>query len=265
MLQQALLLTLMYWIVIGVDGFTSLQTIQRPIIMAAITGFVLGNLTTGIIMGGLLEAVFMGISGVGGSKPAQPQVSTVFCVALVILTKVDIAVAIALALPFGVMASSINNVWKPVYVLFEPYFEKLALQGKSKQFTWAHYIFNFTIRPSGLSLILFLSLWLGVNQAEVLMAKIPPNVMNGITAAGNLLPVVGYGILAYMLWTKNKHMLWLFLGFLLATYLKLPTLAIAGLGIIIAVATFMRDLELRNMSDQMNKKPIDEKEEFLNA
>ena len=262
MLGHALLLATMYWIAIGFDGFTSLQTIQRPIVMALITGLVLGDVETGIIMGGLLEAVFMGVSGIGGSKPAQPQVSTVFCVSLVIKTNVDIETAVALALPFGTLASSVNNLYRPVYVLFEPYFERLAREGKSKQFTLAHYIFNFLVRPSGLSLILFVSVWLGTAQAEAIMAGIPKNLMAGINAAGAMLPIVGYSILAHMLWTQHKHMLWIFLGFILATYLGMPTLAIAGLGAIIAVTTFMRDYQIHNLG---HGQVVDEKEDFLNG
>jgi PTS system mannose-specific IIC component len=264
MLQTAILVTFMYWALISLDGLTSFQTIQRPIVMAMFTGLVLGDLQTGIIMGGLLEAVFMGVSGIGGAKPAQPQVSTVFVVTLAIMTEVDVATAVALAMPFGTLATTMNNFWKPIYVLFEPSFEKMAAEGKPDQFFWAHVAFCFTLRPMAMCIVLFASVWAGTGAAEAILSWIPANVMNGVQAAGELLPIVGYGILAHMLWTQKKHLIWLFLGFLTATYLGVPTLALAGFAAIIAIIMLMRDIEIHNLRESAAA-AVDEKEDFLNG
>ena len=70
MIQSALLVMLAWLIVNGVDRVMSWQTFARPIVTAAITGLVLGDLTTGVVMGASLEAIFMGISAIGGSVPA---------------------------------------------------------------------------------------------------------------------------------------------------------------------------------------------------
>ena len=59
MIQSALLVMLAWLIVNGVDRVMSWQTFARPIVTAAITGLVLGDLTTGVIMGASLEAIFM--------------------------------------------------------------------------------------------------------------------------------------------------------------------------------------------------------------
>ena len=66
MIQSALLVMLAWLIVNGVDRVMSWQTFARPIVTAAITGLVLGDLTTGVVMGASLEAIFMGISAIGG-------------------------------------------------------------------------------------------------------------------------------------------------------------------------------------------------------
>ena len=51
MIQSALLVMLAWLIVNGVDRVMSWQTFARPIVTAAITGLVLGDLTTGVVMG----------------------------------------------------------------------------------------------------------------------------------------------------------------------------------------------------------------------
>lgn len=60
MIQSALLVMLAWLIVNGVDRVMSWQTFARPIVTAAITGLVLGDLTTGVVMGASLEAIFHG-------------------------------------------------------------------------------------------------------------------------------------------------------------------------------------------------------------
>ena len=63
---------------------------------------------------------------------------------------------------------------------------------------------------------------------------ISPNLMAGLAATGGLLPAVGFAILMRMLWSKQLSPYY-FLGFVLAAYLKLPSVAVAAIGIIIVV------------------------------
>ena len=44
---------------------------QRPIITASLTGLVLGDFQTGVIIGGTLELVWMGFMNIGASIPAD--------------------------------------------------------------------------------------------------------------------------------------------------------------------------------------------------
>ena len=62
MIQSALLVMLAWLIVNGVDRVMSWQTFARPIVTAAITGLVLGDLTTGDFHGDFRNRRF----GAGG-------------------------------------------------------------------------------------------------------------------------------------------------------------------------------------------------------
>lgn len=67
--------------------------------------------------------------------------------------------------------------------------------------------------------------------------------MNGLSAAGGLLPAVGFAMLMKMLW-DNKLAVFYLLGFILTAYLKLPAIAVAAIGFVICVVTAQRDLNL---------------------
>lgn len=70
--------------------------------------------------------------------------------------------------------------------------------------------------------------------------------MTGLTVCGQLLPAVGLALLMKMIWTKEIGIYYL-LGFVMFIYMKLPIIAIAVIGIVIVVATAMRDFEINRM------------------
>lgn len=76
--------------------------------------------------------------------------------------------------------------------------------------------------------------------------------MNGLSAAGGLLPAVGFAMLMKMLW-DNKLAVFYLLGFILTAYLKLPAVAVAAIGLVICVVTAQRDLVLMNLSQTTAK------------
>ena len=101
MIQSGLICALVWLLVQGIDRMLSWQTLQRPIVTATLTGLLLGDLHTGIVMAASLEAIFMGISAIGGSVPSDACASSIIAVAYTILTGADVETGLALAMPIG--------------------------------------------------------------------------------------------------------------------------------------------------------------------
>ena len=68
MVTSALIITLVYYLIFVGDFLVGWQTISRPIVAGPIIGLALGDIRTGIVMGGSLEAIFMGIYLVNARK-----------------------------------------------------------------------------------------------------------------------------------------------------------------------------------------------------
>ena len=81
MLVPALFVAFAYWITWLIDGILGWQTMTRPIVLGTVIGLLCGDLKTGVIMGASLEAVYMGISGIGGSLAADYRSGTAVGVA----------------------------------------------------------------------------------------------------------------------------------------------------------------------------------------
>ncbi len=73
--------------------------------------------------------------------------------------------------------------------------------------------------------------------------------MAGLAATGGLLPAVGFAILLRMLWSKNLSPFY-FLGFILAAYVNLPSVAIAAIGIIIVILQWNRDKQIMDLENK---------------
>lgn len=98
-ITAAIICAVVYAVINWLDPYTlSWQCLNRPIVVAPLVGLLLGDFQTGIIMGASLEAIFMGISAVGGSIPSDCLSGSIIAVAYAIVVGGDGAMETGLAL-----------------------------------------------------------------------------------------------------------------------------------------------------------------------
>jgi fructoselysine and glucoselysine-specific PTS system IID component len=93
-----------------------------------------------------------------------------------------------------------------------------------------------------MGIIVFLALLLGAPAMKIFLDKIPQWVNEGLQLAGNMLPALGFALLLNVMYQK-KVAPYFFLGFILSSYLKLPMIAIGGLGVVLALILANRSKE----------------------
>ena len=123
--MTALLCALVYWFVCWFDDYAG-TALSRPIVLGPITGLVLGDIQTGVIMGASLEAVYMGVSPIGTVMSSNTRLSTVLGVALAINSGLDMEAALALVVPIGSLMTFINPFQTALRALTYPMFVKCA-------------------------------------------------------------------------------------------------------------------------------------------
>lgn len=244
--------------------------IRRPLVMSMLVGLALGDLRTGIMMGASLEVIFLGISGIGGAMPSDSMTGAIFGTAFAILNHQGVAVALSLAVPISLLAVFVNQLVIFIRGLLLTFFEKYAEADRSKAIEHLQYL-SIIGGPLVYALIGFLGIYLGSSSISTLVHAIPEVVMNGLTVLGQMLPALGIALLLNMIYEKG-NMIYLLLGFLLACYLKLPIIAVALIGIILAVILSSIDksiLDVKNMktAEQPKASPSNEdsiEEDFFN-
>ena len=249
MLQIALLASLCVFICFGGNWLWGQTMIERPLVVGAVAGLVFGDLQTGILIGASLEAIFMGAVDIGGALSAEPVTATVLATTFAITLNVNMKAALALAVPIGVFAAFISMFLKNVVMnIFAPLVDKVAANDSSKGLTKLHFGMWF-INYFVFSLVTFFSVLAGAQPVQHLVKQIPANLMAGLAATGGLLPAVGFAILLRMLWSKNLSPFY-FLGFILAAYVNLPSVAIAAIGIIIVILQWNRDKQIMDLENK---------------
>ena len=246
MVQSGLLCALVWLIVQGVDRLLSWQTFQRPIVTATLTGLLLGDIRTGMVMAASLEAIFMGISAIGGSIPADACASSIIAVAYTILTGADVETGLALAMPIGTLMGSANEMWKPALAALAPYWERLAGSGRVKAFRTQVIGCGLFLDRLPQTIIMFAAIAFGVQGLEHVMNGMPAFIMSGLSAASSMMTGIGFAILISMIW--NREIGWFFfIGYVFQKYMQLPTVAIAIIAGVMAFTYFCMEKKLNDI------------------
>jgi PTS system mannose-specific IIC component len=252
----------------GVAGheLLGMSMLSRPIVVAPLTGLLLGDLNTGLLVGASLETIFMGVVNIGISSTAEPSLAAGLATVFSINMGGNMGAIIPLVFPLAILGLQLMNlIFSFVIGPFAPKFRKLALEGKEKSIVGLHYGLWF-LHYGLYALIPFFAVLFGSDVVRDVLNSIPKVIMNGLTVAGNMLPAVGMAMLLMMLW-DNKIAAYFFLGVVLVAYLKLPLIAVATIAFIIAVVVSPRDLQLKKMATasapDVNAAISDEEEDFF--
>ncbi|MCO7124680.1 PTS sugar transporter subunit IIC [Sporolactobacillus shoreicorticis] len=268
MITQALLLAIVMFITKFLDwGWANIQI--RPIVIGPLVGLVLGDMTTGIILGATLEAVFMGTFSVGGSVPSDIAAASVFGTGFGIILHQSAAQAVALAVPIGLLSVLLFNIVCLIFNFVVAYEDKKIEAHNDKAFTRARF-FAMIFYPLVYAIMTFVVILVGSNSISAFMAALPDSVNRMLTVMAQVLPALGFAILVKSMWDREIFPFF-FVGFILAAYLKMDTMSIAVLGGAFAVFYIMNDFKKRKEFDALkaagSAKPVngknDEMEDFL--
>lgn len=208
--------------------------LSRPIVTATLAGLILGDLSTGVIMGAGLELAFMGMFSVGASIPPDPVSAGILGAGLDIQAGGGVETALLLGMPIATLTLVLENAFL-IFVLpiFVNLADKGAEKGNYKQIEISH-----ILAGVGLSLMKAIvvagGFLIGNQTISQLLDMIPDFLQHGLEVAAGIIPALGFAMLAELLMNK-KVAHFFFLGFFLIGYLDIPVTGIAIFGLILAI------------------------------
>ena len=92
---------------------------HRPLIACTLTGLVLGDMTTGIIIGGTLEMIALGWMNIGAAMAPDAALASVISTILVIAGHQSIGAGIAIAMPLAAAGQVLTILCRTLTVFFQ--------------------------------------------------------------------------------------------------------------------------------------------------
>ena len=254
-----IILVFVWTFIIAIDQFDLLESLYQPIVSGAVIGAILGDLPTGLVVGGTYQLMTIGNMPVGGAQPPNAVIGGVMAVVFAIGSKMDVNTAMGLAVPFAVigqyMVTLLFTVMSPVMSAAD----KMAEKGDHKGIVRLNYL---AMGALGLLFAVVCTLGLvgGEAMGKALNAAFDavPWLMTGLGAAGGMMRFVGFATLLRIM-LSNDHWGIYFAGFALATIIGyIPALAgsalllIAFVGIALALNDFQTNVAIRNAGGNGN-------------
>ncbi len=207
---------------------------DRPLCTGLLVGIALGDMKQGLLVGASLELVYMGTLTIGGAFPPDIYTGGILGAAFAITTGSGIEGAVALSLPIATLALLVKQF---IYTFIRGYFvhkaDHYAENGDDKGVARMHVVSTLAY-PIPMAILVGVCFYVGGPAIESILGVIPEFIMKGLSVAASILPALGFAMLVKMIISKELAP-YFFLGFLAASYLNIPIMGIACIGILIAL------------------------------
>ncbi len=207
---------------------------HRPLVACTLIGFVLGDMKTGIIIGGTLEMIALGWMNIGAAVAPDAALASIISTILVIAGGQSVGAGIALAIPLAAAGQVLTIIVRTITVAFQHAADKAAEKGNLSAISWIHVsalvLAGNAYRHSCRDCCCFCRYC----HRSDLLASIPEVVTNGLNIAGGMIVVVGYAMVINMM-RAGYLMPFFYLGFVTAAFTNFNLVALGVIGVVMAV------------------------------
>ena len=213
--------------------------LYSPLFAGIITGAVLGDIGTGLLVGGTLQLVTLGVATYGGATVPDFLSGSIMGTAFAIITGQGFEFGIALAVPIGMLLMQLDVFGRMTNVAFQHRADRAAKRGDWRAVETSNIL---GIIPWTLTRMIpvFVGLYFGEAVVMAINDVIPVWLMAGLRYAGGILPAMGMALLMRMLPFK-KFLPFYILGFVIMAYVGAITiLGVSLVGLAMALIYMSR-------------------------
>ncbi|MCW6679672.1 PTS sugar transporter subunit IIC [Aerococcaceae bacterium NML160702] len=208
------LLVFIVTFIAGIDQYSLFESLYQPIVTGPVVGLILGDLQTGLVVGGTYQLMTIGNMPVGGAQPPNAVIGGIMATVLAISLKLDPAAAVGAAVPFALLGQYMSTTYFTVMTPLMQKADACAEKADADGIVRLNYIGMALVGLlfAAVTTVFFIG---GQALGDALVSSIPTWFMTGLSAAGAMMRFVGFAILLKVMVSKE---LWgfYFLGFALA-------------------------------------------------
>ena len=178
---------------------------EQPLVGATLVGLLLGDVPTGLAVGAAVELVSMGLVQVGAAVP-----------------------------PDMVLGQLLGIVFRSIIAALTHVADSAIDNGKFKTAYRMHICAGSGLYAVMYFLPIFLAVFVGTDLVQAIVNMVPEWLSVGLNVSTKIMTAYGLALLLTMMIKKGMTP-FLFIGFLLAAYLNLSVIAVALIGVCLAV------------------------------
>jgi PTS system mannose-specific IIC component len=208
--------------------------LARPLVAGFFTGLLVGDVQSGLLIGGTLELMALGVYTYGGATIPDYTVGAIL--GTYFGKGGNFETGIALAIPAALLLTQVDILNRFLNFVFVHRADKYAEAGDDKGFdrmmVWtSHMIWGFSR---------FIPVFLAIAFGEPLVKAVSsffdtfPWINKGINTVGGILPALGFAMLLKIL-PVEKYPAFLILGFVMFAFLKMPLVGLALFAVAVAL------------------------------
>ncbi len=207
---------------------------HQPILSCALMGLVLGDLKTGIILGGTLELIVLGWMNIGAAVAPDAALAGTISAILVLAGHQSIGTGIAIAIPIAAAGQVLTIFIRTITVFFQHKADDFAQKGSCVGIDACHLI-ALSLQALRVAIpSLLVAMYAGTAIVQSMLDAIPPVITGGLQAAGGFIVVVGYAMVINMM-DVSYLMPFFFLGFVVAAFTTFNLVAFGVIGLVLAI------------------------------
>lgn len=196
----------------AIDQFSFLESLYQPIVTGLVIGAILGDVKTGLVVGGTYQLMTIGNMPIGGAQPPNAVVGGIVAPVLAISSHLDAGAAVGLAIPFALLGQYGITL---LFTIMSPLMSKadeFAQDANPGGIVGLNY---FAMALLGLIFgAVVTGLFVGGNAfGPTLAAAIPAWLSGGLSMAGTMMRFVGFAILLKVMMTGSDYWGFLLMGF----------------------------------------------------
>lgn len=197
----------------AIDQFSLTEIVYRPIIACPIIGAILGDVNTGLVVGGTYELMMVGNMPVGGAQPPNAVLGSVVAMIFAVKAKMDINAALGACMIFATFGQYVVTLTFTIMSGLMAKADQAAHDANPKGIT-AVLNTSMLILGSLFAVIAILAYVGGIAASGALqtLSEKASWFMGGLSAAGGMMRFVGFAVLLKIM-LSNDLWGWLLGGF----------------------------------------------------
>jgi PTS system mannose-specific IIC component len=198
----------------------------RPLVAGFVAGILVGDVQTGMMVGGTLELMALGVYTYGGATIPDYTVGAIL--GTYFGKTLGFEAGVALAIPAALLLTQVDVLNRFLNFIFVHRADTYAEEGNVAAFDRMMIIFSHMIWGFSRFIPVFLAVAFGEGLVRAISGFFEANPWfnRGITVTGGILPALGFAMLLKIL-PVEQYPAFLLVGFVMYAYLKMPLVGIA--------------------------------------